>query len=90
MDWTTYKKQLKKNKKFREAVKENEIEYTIARAIIEARVHRGISQAQLAGKLHTTQSVISRLESGNSTPSVRLLKRLADALNLQLHIEFTS
>ncbi|MEW6444516.1 MAG: helix-turn-helix transcriptional regulator [Pseudomonadota bacterium] len=56
-----------------------EQEYAIARELIAARARAGLSQAQLAERMHTTQSTIARLESGKSLPSLRTLTRYAEA-----------
>lgn len=58
-----------------------EQEYTIARELIAARVRAGLSQAQLAERMNTTQSTIARLEGGKSLPSIRTLNRIAEATN---------
>ncbi|MBI4091863.1 MAG: helix-turn-helix transcriptional regulator [Candidatus Levybacteria bacterium] len=63
-------------------------EFAIARAIIHARVKKKISQHELARKMKTGQAVVSRLEGANASPSLALLKRLADALNSRLEIRF--
>ena len=66
-----------------------EPEFTIARSIIEARIKKNISQAELAKKMGTGQAVISRLEGANASPSLSLIKRLANALNLKVELKFT-
>ena len=88
MTWKEHKAELMKDPEFVKAWKETELEYQIARAIIEARIKKGITQKILAEKLQTKQSVISRLESGKTTPSLSLLKRLAEALNVPLKVQF--
>ena len=88
MDFETHKKLLMKDPKFRKAYEESQLEYEIARAVIRARIERGLTQKQLADKLNTKQSVISRVESANTTPSLSLLKRLAQALNTSLQVQF--
>ena len=88
MDWDTHKKILLKDPKFRKAYEESQLEYEIARAIIRARIEKGLTQKQLAEKLNTKQSVISRVESANTTPSLSFLKRLAQALNTSLQVQF--
>ncbi len=88
MDFKEHKKQLMKNPSFRKAYEESELEYQIARALIRARIEKGLTQAKLAKKLHTTQSVVSRVESGNSLPSLSFLKRLAEALGTSLQVQF--
>ena len=39
-------------------------EFELTRALIEARTGAGFTQAELAGRMETTQSVVARLESG--------------------------
>ena len=61
-------------------------QYAIIDAVISARIEGGITQADLAERADTKQSNISRFESGNYNPSVEFLKKIADALNMQLVI----
>lgn len=57
-------------------------------ALIEARARAGLSQAELAKRMKTTQSVIARLESGRTKPSTRTLQRFAAATGHRLKISF--
>ncbi len=59
-------------------------------AILRARIEKRLTQKELAQKIGTKQSVISRLESGRANPSVAFLKKLAEALNSHLEIRFTN
>lgn len=88
MDWNAHKQQLLQDPEVVAALKETEVEYQIAHALIEARIKQGLTQRELAQKLHTTQSVISRVESAKTTPTLSFLKRVADALHLSLHVQF--
>jgi ribosome-binding protein aMBF1 (putative translation factor) len=63
-------------------------EFALAAAMIEARAHAGLTQEQLAQRMHTTQAVIARLESGRVKPSTRTLERLAAATGMKLRISF--
>jgi len=63
----------------REAYEEQEPEFAIARAIIAARAHAGLSQAELAARMATSQPFVARLESGRTLPSMRTLLRVAQA-----------
>lgn len=65
-------------------------EFAVVRAIIRGRIDCGITQKELAEKIGTKQSVISRLESGNANPSIGFLKKLAAALNTRLEIKFST
>jgi len=62
----------------------------IARLVKTARTQRGWTQAELAQRVGTTQSVIARLESASDErePSLHLLGRLASALGFQLALSF--
>ena len=61
-------------------------EYEIIEAIIRKRLETGLSQKQLAEKMGTKQSALSRLESGTYNPSLAFLKKVATALDSTIHI----
>lgn len=69
---------------FRKAWEETEPEYLLAKALIEKRLKKKMSQRQLAKKLKTSQAVISRIETMNANPSLMLLKRIASVLDSKL------
>lgn len=52
----------------------------LARLVIMRRAALGISQEELAKRMGTTASAISRIESGQHATNARTLKRLAEAL----------
>jgi len=54
-------------------------EFELAETIIAARTAQGLTQAELAARMKTSQSYIARLESGRVLPSMRTWKRLAAA-----------
>jgi ribosome-binding protein aMBF1 (putative translation factor) len=62
-------------------------EFEIAATLIEARRRAGLSQAEVARRMGTTQSVVARLESGRFLPSAASLSRHAAATGSRLHIE---
>ncbi len=61
-------------------------EFALAETMIQARLSAGLTQAQLAQRMQTTQAVIARLESGRVKPSTRTLERLAEATGTRLRI----
>jgi DNA-binding XRE family transcriptional regulator len=63
-------------------------EFSLAAALIEARAHAGLTQEQLAKRMHTTPAVIARLEGGRVKPSTRTLERFAAATGMRLRITF--
>lgn len=71
---------------YQEAFDELEAEFTISEMIIKARLHAGLTQAELAKKMKTSQSTITRLESGKANPSQSTLMRLAQATGHKLSI----
>ncbi|PIQ69743.1 transcriptional regulator [Candidatus Shapirobacteria bacterium CG03_land_8_20_14_0_80_40_19] len=77
-----------KDPEFKKEWEKSEAAYQVTRALIEARIKGKISQRQLAGKVGTTQAVISRIENMNVSPSIELLQRIADSLGKRLEIRF--
>jgi len=88
LDFDTWKKQVLKDSRFKAEYDKLQPEFAVIRAIIRARADSGITQKELANRIGTKQSVISRLESGRANPSVSFLRKLAEALNSHLEINF--
>jgi transcriptional regulator with XRE-family HTH domain len=65
-----------------------EEEFRLGRALVEARTAAGLSQAQLARRMKTSQSYIARIESGRVRPSTDALERFAHATRTRLRIIF--
>ena len=63
-------------------------EFALARSLIEARTRAHLTQAELAKRMATTQSVVARLESGRVSPSTRTLEKVARATGTRLRIHF--
>lgn len=75
---------------FRAAYDALDDEFAIAGQIIQARSRAGLTQDELAKKMHTSQSSIARLESGRSKPSSSTLAKIAAATNSKLRVTFES
>jgi transcriptional regulator with XRE-family HTH domain len=52
----------------------------IAREMVVTRMHLGLTQSQLAERMRTTKSAVSRMESGRQPMTVATLQRVSDAL----------
>lgn len=55
-------------------------EFGMARELIAARARMGLTQADVAQRMGTTQSAVARLESGKRPPSLRSVQRYAQAI----------
>ncbi|EKD32927.1 MAG: transcriptional regulator, XRE family [uncultured bacterium] len=84
-----FKKAMLTDKAVRKAYDDLGPEFELIAAIIEKRLQKGLTQAELARKIGTKQSAIARLESGNYNPTVELLKKVAKALNARLEISIS-
>lgn len=60
--------------------------YDAIEQIIKARKEQNMTQAELARKVGTQKSNISRLESGNYNPSLDFLAKVSAALGKRLNI----
>ena len=78
-----------KDPAFRRAWADSEAEYLLSKQIIESRLAKKLSQRDLAKKAKTSQAAISNIESMNSNPSLKFLKRLATALNTPLTLSIS-
>ncbi len=63
-----------------------ELRYAVIRQLIKIRNTYNLSQAQLAEKLNTTQSVISRIENGTVNIGIDFLDKLARAFDKKVEI----
>lgn len=81
-----FKSRLLKDRDIRKFYKELEPEFELVRILIRKRLKRGLTQEELARKIGTKQSAISRLESGRYNPTIEVLRKVAQALNADLKI----
>lgn len=61
----------------------------LANQILDLRMERGWSQSELARRVGTRQSNISRIESGLANPTFKFLQKLAKAfdVDISIHLE---
>ncbi|EPY00478.1 helix-turn-helix domain-containing protein [Magnetospirillum fulvum] len=65
-------------------------EFEISAELIQARERAGLSQAEVAQRMGTTQSVVARLESGRSLPSTKTLLRFAQATGSKVQVRLAA
>ena len=69
------------------SLEQERVNAEVARTIYELREQAGLSQKELADKVGTTQSVVSRLEDSDyEGHSLSMLSRIAKALNQQVQV----
>jgi hypothetical protein len=90
MNLKEYKTRKMQEPEFADAYEEVQAEMNIVRALVDARISRNLSQKELSEKTGINQTEISRLENGTRNPTVRLLQRLADGMDMVLDISFKS
>jgi len=61
-------------------------EFALIRKMIQKRINNEMTQADLAKKIGTKQSAISRLESGKYNPTVGFLQKVAKGLDAKIKI----
>jgi transcriptional regulator with XRE-family HTH domain len=85
----TVKLSKKKNKiKFQMSRKDRETLQKIAHKITELRQIEAITQEELAKRMKTTQSVISRIESGKQNITIDYIQKIASALGRKISLKF--
>lgn len=87
----TFKEALKeqlKNPEFKNEYEALEPEYQVIREMIRAREEKNLTQVELANITGISQADISRLENGESNPTIGMLDRIACAFDKKLRIQF--
>ncbi len=81
------KEQLLKDKEFKAEYEKLKPRYEVISQIIEARNEQNITQDELALRVGTQKSNISRFENGSYNPSLDFLIKIAKGLGKEVHIE---
>lgn len=82
------KKRALQNKDVRSAYDALEDEFELINKLLEMRTAAGLTQEELAQKMGTQKSNISRLEKGNTNPSLKTLRKYAKACGFEITMEF--
>ncbi|MGI8648650.1 MAG: transcriptional regulator [Acidimicrobiales bacterium] len=84
-NWSNLRKDRAKHiPDFQGRVDDARLRADLAQFVYDLRSQAGITQAQLARRMGTTQSAIARLEGGGMNPSAELLHKLGNALAVRL------
>ncbi|MCL6560240.1 MAG: helix-turn-helix transcriptional regulator [Firmicutes bacterium] len=88
MNWREVKEDLLRDPEVKKEYDDLEVEYRLLKAVIENRIRKGLSQEMLARKIGTKQTAIARFESGKTNPSLKFIKKISEALDMDLEINF--
>ena len=89
-DFRKYLDEQMKDPDFKAEWDATEPEAQIAKAMLDGRKKKNITQKELAELTGIAQADISRLENGNGNPSINTLERIAQGLGMKLKLEFVS
>jgi predicted transcriptional regulator len=88
IDYRTDLNRRLKDPQFKKEYDDLEMEFIIIRAVIEARKRFNLTQKELSNRTGINQADISRLERGLSNPTIKLLRKLAEGLDMNLELRF--
>lgn len=88
MKFDDYLKEQLKNEDFKKEYEAFQPEMDEIRAMIEAREAKELTQQELSKRTGISQADISKIERGVRNPSINLLKRIAEGMDMELKIEF--
>jgi ribosome-binding protein aMBF1 (putative translation factor) len=86
--WTDLKNRRGDTEARRRGYQESRDAFELGARVRAERERLGLTQTELAERMETTQPTIARLEAGGVTPSLDTLRRAANALRLELVVEF--
>lgn len=78
-----HKEKLLQNPAFKQAYEELGPVYQLIKEIVAYRIQQGLTQKELAEKIGTKQSSISRFEKAMKMPSISFLTQITQALDLE-------
>ena len=86
MKWSEARERLLRDPETRKEYDQLGFEYRFVEALIESRLKKGLTQEMLAKKIGTKQAAIARFESGKSNPTLKFIKKIIEALDMDAEI----
>ena len=87
VEFSEIREELMQDEEFKDEYEKLKPRYELISEVIKARREQNITQEELALRVGTQKSNISRLESGTYNPSLDFLSKLAKGLGKEIHIE---
>jgi len=75
------------DKDFKEVYDKKELRFKVIDILVGIRVQYKLTQAELAKRLGTTQTVISRIENGSVNVGIDFLQRVGTAFDKKIEIK---
>lgn len=85
MNLNELNRKLTESKEYVEASNELKLHFDLANSILRARIKKGFSQQELAVKIGTKQANISKIEAGLANPTLNVIQRLAEVLDISVN-----
>lgn len=86
--WEEVKKELNLSPQDWEDIEAETTALLLKQELRAARKKYKVTQAELAKRANLPRSTITRFESGDSNPTIGMLKKVAKALNMKVEVKF--
>ncbi len=86
-DFSKHLKESLQNDSFKAEYEKKELRFKIIDILVNIRMQYKLTQAELAKKLGTTQTVISRIENGSVNVGIDFLQKIATAFDKKIEIK---
>jgi transcriptional regulator with XRE-family HTH domain len=84
--WSVLREEALRDPEVRAAYEKRRLAYELGRQVRRLRERAGLTQEELAERIHSTQGTIARLEAGGREPAVSTLARIAAALEAKVDV----
>ena len=85
MKYQDFLREVEKDSEYNAAKEALKSHFALSDAVLRARMKRGWSQTELAERVGTKQANISRIEAGLGNPTLNLIHKLIQTLDLEVH-----
>ncbi len=88
MRWKEYQKTLNNDPEYLKAKENLRLKFALGDIVLQHRLEKGLSQAELARRIGTKQANISKVESGLSNPTLEFIEKLGKVLDFPICFEY--
>lgn len=86
--YSVHQDMMKNDPGYKEKYDELEGEYLLISQMLKVTLDKGISQREIAKKMKTSETAISRMLKGSQSPSWATIEKFAKALGMKAKINF--